>query len=386
MRSLPFKEEHRIFRDSFRRFLQREVVPHIEAWEEAGIVPRDLWEKMGRMGFLCTAVPERYGGAGADFLHAVIIIEELAHCNFSGLGIRLHSDVVTPYLLEYATEEQKREYLPRCVAGEIITAIGMSEPGTGSDLAAIRTTAVEQDNAFIIHGQKTFVSNGVNCDLVVLAARDPKEPAPHRAIDLYLVQAGTRGFEKGRRLKKVGWHAQDTAELFFSDCRVPRANRLGGKGTGFAKLMKHLQPERLVIAIWAVAAAEFMLEETIAYVKRREVFGKPLARYQNTLFEIAEMATEIRLGRNHVNALIMEHMAGESIVMDVSMAKYWTTEMAFRVADRCMQLFGGYGYCEEYPIARAWRDIRVNRILGGTNEIMKLVIAKNLGLQEGKKR
>ncbi len=377
---IPYTEEHRIFRDSFRKFLKQEIVPHIEAWEDAGIVPRDVWTKMGRAGFLCTAIPEQYGGPGADFLHAVIIIEELANCNFSGLGIRLHSDVVTPYLLDYATEDQKRKYLPRCVSGELITAIGMSEPNTGSDLAAIRTTAVQQGDEFVINGQKTFISNGVNCDLIVLAARDPSEPDPHRAIDLYLVEAGTPGYDKGRRLKKVGWHAQDTAELFFSDCRVPRENRLGEKGTGFKKMMSHLQPERLVIAIWAVAAAEFMLKETIAYVKNREVFGKPVARYQNTQFEIAEMATEIRLGRNHVDKLIMEHMAGENIVTEVSMAKYWTTEMAFRVADRCMQLFGGYGYCEEYPIARAWRDIRVNRILGGTNEIMKVVIAKTLGL------
>jgi len=377
---IPYKEEHTIFRDSFRKFLKQEIVPHIEAWEEAGIVPRHVWTRMGRAGFLCTAIPEQYGGVGADFLHAVIIIEELANCNFSGLGIRLHSDVVTPYLLDYATEEQKRKYLPRCVSGELITAIGMSEPNTGSDLAAIRTTAVQQGDEFVINGQKTFISNGVNCDLIVLAARDPAEPDPHRAIDLYLVETETPGFDKGRRLKKVGWHAQDTAELFFSDCRVPRVNRLGEKGTGFKKMMSHLQPERLVIAIWAVAAAEFMLKETIAYVKNRVVFGKPVARYQNTQFEIAEMATEIKLGRNHVDKLIMEHMAGENIVTDVSMAKYWTTEMAFRVADRCMQLFGGYGYCEEYPIARAWRDIRVNRILGGTNEIMKVVIAKNLGL------
>ncbi|HOO41387.1 MAG TPA: acyl-CoA dehydrogenase family protein, partial [Syntrophales bacterium] len=224
------------------------------------------------------------------------------------------------------------------------------------------------------------ISNGINCDLIVLAARDPAETDPHRAIDLYLVEAWTPGFEKGRKLKKVGWHSQDTAELFFSDCRIPRENRLGEKGTGFKKMMSHLQPERLVIAIWAVAAAEFMLKETISYIKNREVFGKPVARYQHTQFEIAEMATEIKLGRTHVEKLIVDHMRGENIVTDVSMAKYWTTEMAYRTADRCMQLFGGYGYCEEYPIARAWRDIRVNRILGGTNEIMKVVIAKNLGL------
>jgi len=377
---IPYTEGHRIFRETFRKFLQKEIVPHIEEWEEAGIVPRQAWTDMGKSGFLCTGVPEQYGGAGADFLHGVIIVEELARCNFSGLGIRLHSDVVVPYLVDYATEEQKHKYLPGCVSGAVITALGMSEPNTGSDLASIRTTAVEKGDFFVINGQKTFISNGINCDLIVLAARDPAEPDPHRAVDLFLVEAGTRGFEKGSRLKKVGWRAQDTAELFFSDCRIPRENRLGEKGTGFKKMMSHLQPERLVIAIWAVAAAEFMLTETIKYVKSREVFGKPLAKYQNTQFEIAEMATEIRLGRTHVDRLVMEHMAGENVATDVSMAKYWTTEMAFRVADRCMQLFGGYGYCEDYAIARAWRDIRVNRILGGTNEIMKMVIARNLGL------
>jgi acyl-CoA dehydrogenase len=377
---INYTESHRIFRESFRKFLAKEVVPHIEAWEEAGIVPRDAWQKMGKGGFLCTGIPEQYGGPGADFLHAVIIIEELAKCNFSGLGTRLHSDVATPYILDYATEEQKRKYLPRCVTGEMITAIGMTEPSGGSDLAAIRTTAVEEGDEIVINGQKTLISNGINCDLIILAAKDPVEPNPHRAIDLYLVEADTSGFEKGRRLKKAGWHAQDTAELFFSDCRIPISNRLGEKGTGFKKMMNHLQAERLVLAIGAVAAAEFMLGETISYIRTREVFGKPVARYQNTQFEIAEMATEIRLGRTFVDKLIMEHIAGENIVMDVSMAKYWTTEMAFRVADRCLQLFGGYGYCEEYPIARAWRDIRINRILGGTNEIMKIVVAKNLGL------
>jgi acyl-CoA dehydrogenase len=377
---ISLTEEHRIFRESFRRFLKREVIPHIEAWEEAGIVPRSIWKKMGKEGFLCTGVPERYGGPGADFLYAVIVIEELAKSNFSGLGVRLHSDVATPYILDFATEDQKQKYIPGCVSGDIITAIGMSEPHAGSDLAAIRTTAVEDGDNMVINGQKTFISNGINCDLIILAAKDPAEENPYSAVDLYLVEAGTPGFEKGRRLKKVGWHAQDTVELFFSDCRIPKGNRLGKKGTGFKKMMHHLQPERLVIAVGAVAAAEFMLEETLQYVKQREAFGKPISKYQHTQFEIVEMATEVRLGRTFLDKLIVDHMEGANIVTDVSMAKYWTTDMAFRVADRCMQLFGGYGYCEEYPIARAWRDIRVNRILAGTNEIMKVVVARNLGL------
>jgi acyl-CoA dehydrogenase len=377
---LIYSDGHRVFRESFREFLVKEIIPNIEIWEEGGIVPRNVWKKMGNQGFLCTGVPERYGGPGADFLYSVIIVEELANSNFTGLGVRLHSDVVTPYILDYATEEQKLKYLPGCVTGDIITAIGMTEPNAGSDLAAIRTTAVKDGNEIVITGQKTFISNGINCDLIILAARDPDETNPYSAIDLYLVETGTPGFKKGRMLKKAGWHAQDTAELFFSDCRIPKGNRLGGKGTGFKKLMKHLQPERLVVAVGAVAAAEFMLGETISYIKNREVFGKPVAGYQHTQFEIAEMATEIKLGRTYINKLIMDHMEGLNIVTDVSMAKYWTTDMASRVADRCLQLFGGYGYCEEYPIARAWRDIRVNRILGGTNEIMKIVVAKNLGL------
>jgi acyl-CoA dehydrogenase len=377
---LSYTEDHRIFRESFRRFLKREIIPWIDDWEEAGIVPRSIWKKMGDGGFLCTGVPEKYGGAGADFLYAVIVIEELAKSNFSGLGVRLHSDVATPYILDYASEEQKQKYLPRCVSGDIITAIGMSEPNAGSDLAAIQTTAVEDGDNIVLNGQKTFISNGINCDLIIVAARNPAEENLYSALDLYLVESGTPGFEKGRRLKKVGWHAQDTAELFFSECRIPRGNRLGARGTGFKKMMRHLQPERLVIAVGAVAAAEFMLEETLQYVKKRKVFGKPLSRYQHTQFEMVEMATEIKLGRTFIDKLIRDHMEGANIVTDVSMAKYWTTEMAFRVADRCMQLFGGYGYCEEYPIARAWRDIRVNRILAGANEIMKVVVARNLEL------
>ncbi|OHE27487.1 MAG: acyl-CoA dehydrogenase, partial [Syntrophus sp. RIFOXYC2_FULL_54_9] len=247
-------------------------------------------------------------------------------------------------------------------------------------LAAIKTTAVESGDDVIINGQKTFISNGINCDLLVLAARDPSEENPHAAVDLFLVEAATPGFEKGKQIKKVGWHSQDTAELYFTDCRIPKANRLGEKGSGFLKLMLKLQQERLVCAIGAVAAAEYMLEMTIRYCKERTAFGRPLTKFQNTQFEIVEMATETRLGRTFIDKLIADHMEGKEIVVDVSMAKYWTTDMASRVADRCMQLFGGYGYCEEYPIARAWRDIRVTRIFAGTNEIMKTIAARFMGL------
>lgn len=377
---IQYSDEHRIFRQMLRKFLEREVIPHVEEWEEAGIVPRSAWKKMGEQGFLCTAVPEEYGGAGGDFLYSVIVSEEMVKTNHGGLAAPLHSDVVVPYIVTFGSEEHKKKYLPGCVSGDIITAIAMTEPNTGSDLAAIKTTAVEQGDQVVINGQKTFISNGINCDLLVLAARDPAVDNPHRAVDLYLVEAGTPGFEKGRKLKKVGWHSQDTAELYFTDCRIPVANRLGAKGSGFINLMLKLQQERIVCCIGAVAAAEYMLEITIQYCKERKAFGKPLSKFQNTQFEIVEMAADVKLGRTFLDKLIADHMEGKEIVVDVSMAKFWTTDMASRVADRCLQLHGGYGYCEEYPIARAWRDIRVTRIFAGTNEIMKTIAARFMGL------
>ena len=377
---IQYSDEHRIFRQMLRKFLEREVIPHVEQWEEAGIVPRSAWKKMGEQGFLCTAVPEEYGGAGGDFLYSVIVSEEMVKTNHGGLAAPLHSDVVVPYIVTFGSEEHKKKYLPGCVSGDIITAIAMTEPNTGSDLAAIKTTAVEQGDQVVINGQKTFISNGINCDLLVLAARDPAVDNPHRAVDLYLVEAGTPGFEKGRKLKKVGWHSQDTAELYFTDCRIPVANRLGAKGSGFINLMLKLQQERIVCCIGAVAAAEYMLEITIQYCKERKAFGKPLSKFQNTQFEIVEMAADVKLGRTFLDKLIADHMEGKEIVVDVSMAKFWTTDMASRVADRCLQLHGGYGYCEEYPIARAWRDIRVTRIFAGTNEIMKTIAARFMGL------
>ena len=377
---IQYSDEHRIFRQMLRKFLEREVIPHVEEWEEAGIVPRSAWKKMGEQGFLCTAVPEEYGGAGGDFLYSVIVAEEMTRTNHSGLAAPLHSDVVVPYVVTFGSEEHKKKYLPGCVSGDIITAIAMTEPNTGSDLAAIKTTAVEQGDQVVINGQKTFISNGINCDLLVLAARDPAVDNQHRAVDLYLVEAGTPGFEKGRKLKKVGWHSQDTAELYFTDCRIPVANRLGAKGSGFINLMLKLQQERIVCCIGAVAAAEYMLEITIQYCKERKAFGKPISKFQNTQFEIVEMAADVKLGRTFLDKLIADHMEGKEIVVDVSMAKFWTTDMASRVADRCLQLHGGYGYCEEYPIARAWRDIRVTRIFAGTNEIMKTIAARFMGL------
>jgi acyl-CoA dehydrogenase len=377
---IQYTEEHRIFRQAIRKFFEKEVIPYVEEWEEAGIVPRSIWRKMGEQGFLCMNLAEEYGGAGADFLYSVILTEELSKTNHTGLAAPLHSDVVVPYINSFASEELKKKYLPGCISGEIITAVAMTEPNTGSDLAAIRTSAVEDGNAVIINGQKTFISNGINCGLVVLAARDPSVENPYQALDLYLVEEGTPGFEKGKNLKKVGWHSQDTSELFFSDCRIPKGNRLGRKGSGFMMLMDKLQQERLMLCIGAVAGAEYMLEITIQYCKERTAFGRPISKFQNTQFKIVEMATEIKLGRTFLDKLIMDHMEGKKVVVEVSMAKYWTTEMAMRVADQCVQLHGGYGYCEEYPIARAWRDTRVMSIFAGTNEIMKGIAAKFMGL------
>jgi len=377
---ITYSQEHNIFRESLRKFLDKEIVPHIEEWEEAGIVPRSVWKKMGEQGFLCTDVPEEYGGSGGDFLYSVIVCEELVKSNFSGLTASLHSDICVPYISAFASEEQKRKYLPGCVSGDIVTAVAMTEPNAGSDLAKMKTTAVEDGDQIILNGQKTFISNGINCDLVIVAARDPAVKQEHQAVDLYLVEAGTPGFEKGKQIKKIGWHSQDTAELYFTDCRIPKENRLGDKGSGFIKLMMKLQQERLVCAIGAVIAAEFILDFTIKYCKERNAFGRPISKFQHVQFEIVEMATETKLGRTFIDKLIMDHIGGKDIIIEVAMAKYWTTDMAFRVADRCLQLHGGYGYCEEYPIARAWRDIRVTRIFAGTNEIMKGIAAKFMGL------
>ncbi len=380
MEIINYSEEHKIFRDSLRKFLDKEVVPHIDEWEEAGIVPRSVWKKMGEQGFLCTSVPEEYGGLAADFLYSVIITEETTKSGFSGLTASLHSDIVVPYITSFASEEQKHKYLPGCISGDIITAVAMTEPNAGSDLAAMKTTATEDGDYIVLNGQKTFISNGINCDLIIVAARDPSINDPHSAVDLFLVDATTPGFEKGKQIKKIGWHSQDTAEMYFTDCRIPKENRMGEKGTGFLKLMQKLQQERLVCAIGAVASAEIMVAMTIQYCKERTAFGKPLSKFQHTQFELVEMSTEAKVGRTFLDKLIMDHVEGKNVVVEVSMAKFWTTDMAFKVADRCLQLYGGYGYCDEYPISRYWRDIRVTRIFAGTNEIMKMIAARFMGL------
>jgi acyl-CoA dehydrogenase len=377
---IQYSDEHRIFRTALRKFFEKEVVPHIEAWEEAGIVPKEMWRKMGEQGYLCMDVPEEYGGLGADFLYSVIMAEELARTNHTGLIAPLHSDVVVPYITAFGSEELKQQYLPKCITGEFVSSIGMTEPNTGSDLAGIKTTVVQDGDTLVINGQKTFISNGINCDLIVLAARDPAVEDPYSAIDLVVVPADAPGFVKGKQIKKIGWHSQDTAELFFEDCRVPIDHRLGTKGAGFMMMMEKLAQERLVCAIAAQTAAEFMLDITLEYIKERKAFGRPVSKFQNTQFKVVEMAAEIKLGRTFLDKLIVEHMQDDNIVVEVAMAKFWITEMASRVADQCLQLHGGYGYCEEYPIARAWRDVRVMSIFAGTNEIMRGIAAKFMGL------
>jgi acyl-CoA dehydrogenase len=376
-----FSEEHELFRTQFRKFVDKEIKPRQETWAEQGMVDRETWRKAGAEGFLCTWLPEEYGGPGGDFLHAVVIMEEMAHAYDSGFAIALHSDIIVPYLYKFGSDAQKRRWLPRCASGELITAIAMTEPGTGSDLAAVRTTAVRDGDDYVINGAKTFISNGILCDLCIVVARTDPDPAnKHRGISLFVVEAGTPGFIKGKKLRKMGMAAQDTSELAFEDCRVPAANRLGEEGSGFISLMTNLQQERLVVAIGAQAAAEQVLADTIEYVKQREAFGKPIGKFQNTQFKLAECATQVEVGRAFVDKLVEQHAAGKYLVKECSMAKLWQTEMSQRVIDDCLQFFGGYGYMLEYPVTRAYMDARVQRIYAGTNEIMKIIIAKQMGL------
>ncbi len=375
------KQEHHMLREALRKFLGKEARPYIDQWERERIIPRSFWKRMGEQGYLCPEVAESYGGLNADFGYAVVIAEELEKVASGLLGITLHSEIVVPYITAYGSEEQKRRWLPGCISGDLITAIAMTEPGTGSDLAAIQTTAVRDGDTYVLNGQKTFITNGIHADLIIVAVKtDPQARPAHKGISLIAVEADAPGFSRGRKLEKVGLHSQDTAELFFSDCRVPAANLIGEEGAGFGYLMEKLQQERLMVAIMAQVSAEEMFAQTLDYVKSRQAFGKPIGAFQHTQFCMAEMATEIALGRAFVDQLIVRHMAGEDVVSQVSMAKWWVTEMAKRVAGQCMQLHGGYGYMEEYPVARRYRDIPVAAIYAGTNEIMKTIIAKQLGL------
>jgi acyl-CoA dehydrogenase len=376
-----FREEHEMFRTSFKSFVDREIHPNQARWNEAGSVDRDAWRKAGAAGVLCPWLEEKYGGAGGDLLHSIIVIEELAKCYESGFAIPLHSDVVVPYIHEFGSEAQKTRWLPGCASGDLVTAIAMTEPGAGSDLAALQTRAVKDGDDYVITGAKTFISNGILCDLCIVAAKTDPDPAnAHRGISLFVVEAERPGFIKGKKLKKMGMASQDTAELAFEECRVPASNRLGEEGAGFLMLMKKLQQERIVVAVGAQAAAEQVLKDTIAYTQDRTAFGKPIAKFQNTQFKLVECATKVEVGRAFLDRLIGEHLAGKYLVKECSMAKLWQTEMASEVVDTCLQFFGGYGYMLEYPVTRAYMDARVGRIYAGTNEIMKVIIAKQMGL------
>ena len=378
MRRELFDAEHEAFRESARAFITKELVPRQEEWEAAGVVSRDVWLAAGKQGFLGMAVDEEYGGGGVDdFRFNAIFDEELVSAGVSGFGVPVHNDINVPYL-NLATEEQKRRWLPGFCSGEIITAIAMTEPGAGSDLQGIRTTAVRDGDEYVINGQKTFISNGILADLVIVVARTDPD-AGHKGISLIAVERGTPGFERGRNLDKIGQKSQDTAELFFNDVRVPAANLLGEEGQGFVYLMQNLPQERLSIAVAAAASAEKVLETTKQYCRDRTAFGRPIGKFQHIRFEIAEMATEVEIGRVFTDRCVRDHVRGELDVEHAAMAKWWLTELNKRVVDRCLQLHGGYGYMTEYPVAKAFLDSRVQTIYGGTTEIMKEIIGRSMG-------
>jgi acyl-CoA dehydrogenase len=372
-----FGPEHELFRDQVRRFIETEITPHHAQWEQDGIVPRSVWRKAGEAGLLCTEVPEEYGGGGGDFLFGAIMIEEMARAGATGPTFYLHSDIVAPYLVHYGTEEQKRRWLPKMATGEVIVALGMTEPSGGSDVQSMRTTAIRDGEEYVINGQKVFITAGFNADLVVLACKtDPKARA--RGVSLILVETDRPGFQRGRKLEKIGCKAQDTAELFFQDLRVPVGNLLGEEGRGFYQLMTELAQERLVQAVRAIASSEAALQWTIDYTVQRKMFGQTLADFQNTQFKLAEMKADLVMQRVFVDRCIELHLKGALDAVDAAMAKLVSTELQGRVMDQCLQLFGGWGYMTEYPIARAFVDARLGRIGGGSVEVMKQIIARSL--------
>ncbi|MEN3359781.1 MAG: hypothetical protein V7637_3763 [Mycobacteriales bacterium] len=381
MRRTLYEAEHQAFRESVRAFLERHVVPRHAEWEKAGIVDRAVWVEAGKQGMLGMAVPEEYGGGGTkDFRYNAIIDEEIIRVGATGLGFGLHNDIVAPYLLDLGTEEQKQRWLPGFCSGELITAIAMSEPAAGSDLQNVRTRARRDGDDWVLSGSKTFITNGINADLVIVVAKTDAEADGARGISLLAVERGMPGFERGRNLDKIGLKAQDTAELFFDDVRVPATNLLGGENRGFVHLMERLPQERLSIAVAAVAACERMLEMTVEYAKSRTAFGRPIGSFQNTRFVLAEYATLVSVARTFLDECIRQHNDGDLTVPDAAMAKWWTTDLQNKVADGCLQLHGGYGYMTEYPISRAFVDGRVQAIYGGTNEIMKEIIGRTMGL------
>ncbi|TDD24777.1 acyl-CoA dehydrogenase family protein [Nonomuraea diastatica] len=378
MRRTVMEADHEAFRSAFREFVNKEIGPRHDAWEQAKIVPRDVWETAGAHGYLCMNVPEAYGGGGSDdYRFLAVVSEELARAGASGVGFPMHTDIVVPYLLAYGTEQQKRRWLPAMAAGKAIGALAMTEPGAGSDLAGIRTTALRDGDHYVLSGQKTFITNGINADLVLVAARtDPDER--HDGLSLFVVERGMKGFTRGRNLDKIGMHAQDTAELFFDQLRIPATNLVGQEGQGFAYMVNSLPQERLVVAVGSVALAEAVLERTTGYCRERTAFGRPIGTFQHSRFTLAEMHTEVEIARVFVDRCITAHLTREFGVTEAAMAKWWTTDLLNRVVDRCLQLHGGYGYMREHPIARAFVDARVQSIYAGTNEIMKEIIGRTV--------
>ena len=378
-----FTPDHEAFRDSFTKFIDKEIAPFHAQWEDQGYVDRAVWNKAGENGFLCMTMPEEYGGSGADKLYSVIQMEALGKAGFSGIGYSLHSEIVAPYIEHYGTADQKKRYLPRLASGEMIGAIAMSEPAAGSDLQGIKTTAALQaDGSYLLNGSKTFITNGWHADLVIVVAKT-NPAAGAKGTSLLLIERGMPGFSVGKRLKKLGLKAQDTSELFFDNVRVPAENLLGGaafENKGFICLMEQLPWERLQIAISAVAASEAAIGWTVDYVKERKVFGQPIASFQNTRYTLAELQTEVQVARVFVDKCTEMLLQDKLDTATASMAKYWCSDLQCKVMDECVQLFGGYGYMWEYPITRAYADARVQRIYGGTNEIMKEVITRSMGL------
>lgn len=373
-----YDEEHTLFRDSVRKFFDKEMKPHHEDWEKEGIVPREFWLRSGEQGLLCPQVPEEYGGPGGDYRYLSVVNEELGFAGASGPGFAVHSDICAGYILKYGSEDQKKTWLPGMVSGEVIGAIAMTEPNTGSDLQGVKTTALLDGNHYVVNGSKTFITNGQNADLIIVVAKtDPKEGA--KGVSLILVETNRDGYSVGRNLDKMGMHAADTSEMSFNEVRVPTSNLLGTEeGQGFAQLMQELPQERLSIAVGAQSTAQYAYDITVEYTKERKAFGKSIFDFQNTRFKLADLKTQLELGWAFTDKCIEHHARGELSPSDAAMAKLWTTEMLGRVTDECVQLFGGYGYMNEYPIARLYTDARVQRIYGGTSEIMKELISRSL--------
>ncbi|MBJ7483333.1 acyl-CoA dehydrogenase family protein [Brevundimonas sp.] len=372
-----FRDDHEMFRDQVRRFVETEIVPHHAEWERDGIVPKSLWLRAGEEGLLCVTAPEEYGGSGGDFGHSAILIEELARVNATAVGFTTHSDVAVPYLVNYGTDDQKARWLPRLISGELIAVIAMSEPQIGSDLRGMKTKAVRDGDHYVLSGQKTFITNGINSGLAIVAAKVEGQANP-KDITLFCVEEGTPGFEKGKKLEKIGLRGQDTSELFFSDVRVPVENRLGEESGGFTCLMTELAKERLVIGIRAAASLESMLEKTVAYTKDRVVFGKPLFEFQNTRFKLADVKARTQMLRVFIDDCLQKLLDGELTPETAAMAKLTSAELHGQLLDELLQLHGGYGYMSEYDVGRAWVDARVARIYAGTSEIMKEIIARTL--------